>query len=173
MKRIGPLVLFVVLLTACGTPLATGDDPTGIEGMSAADVIGAMQGLGYECSEPKKGLVHIGFSCVVTPNQVSVDGRSITIDEMAGVDIHVLNGDREVAVQLTRAIMNIPYEGSDSDAALAWMTERLDSDACMGELNPNWPEGCEMAFGSALLAVQAAQEDNVLEISLSGTHTTE
>jgi hypothetical protein len=168
MKRTASVLLVAFSLAACAASLATGDDPTGIEGMSPADVIDAMDAIGVECSEPEKGLVHIGFSCVVTPNQVSVDGISNTIDEMAGVDIHVLTGDREMAERLTRAVMSIPYQGADPDAAMAWLADRFDSEMCIAQPNEPGPTDCDEAFGSARLHLQVEGELGAIEISITG-----
>lgn len=167
MKKFSGLLLIAAFATACAAPLATGDDPTGIEGMSPADVIAAMDAIGVDCSEPEKGLVHIGFSCVVTPNAVTVSGISNTIDEMMQVDISVISGDREEAERLTRVVMSIPYQGADPDAALAWLTERIDSEECTGS-NQRWPTGCEEEFGSGRLTVQVADALQTFEISVSG-----
>lgn len=154
MKGVAALLTVGVALAAC-TTLPSGDDPTGIEGMSPADVITALEAIGLECSDPGKyfDATYISFSCVETPNVSVVDGQSNTIDEMASVTIRVDDGNADTAKRLADAVLSIPYEGSDPEAAMAWLSERLDSEACVQVANQPDPADCKEIFGAARLRI--------------------
>jgi hypothetical protein len=168
MKGIAALLAVGLALTAC-TALPSGDDPTGIEGMSPADVITALEAIGLECSDPGKSFdaVYISFSCVETPNVSVVEGNSNTIDEMAFVTIRVDDGDRDTAKRLAEAVLSIPYEGSDPEAAMAWLSERLASEACVQAAAD--PPDCKEVFGAARLSLQIGAESSPsIRIDLTG-----
>lgn len=153
----------VLLLAACSS-LPTGDDPNGIEGMSADAVVAALRNDGLECSDPKKGLVNIDFACVETANTTGVNGRGIYVNEVAGLEVYALDGDRQALERITRVVLSVPYQGSDPDAAMAWVSERLDAGSCTTDAAG---QDCEEPFGSALVRVSVGTDGN-LEIALSG-----
>ena len=157
----------VLLLAAC-SPLPTGDDPNGIEGMSADAVVAALRADGLECSDPKKGLVNIDFACVETANATGVNGRGTYVNEVAGLEVYALDGDREALERISRVVLSVPYQGSDPDAAMAWISERLDAGTCTADAAG---EDCERAFGSALVRVSTGGEAE-LQVALSGTGQT-
>ena len=158
--------LSVALLTlAACSALPTGDDPNGIEGMSADAVVASLREAGLECSDPKKGLVNVDFACVETANTTGVNGRGTYVNEVAGLEVYALDGDREALERITRVVLSIPYQGSDPDAAMAWISDRLDDGACTSDAAG---EDCEEAFGSALVRIQIGTEGD-LEVALTGT----
>jgi hypothetical protein len=153
----------VLLLGACSS-LPTGDDPNGIEGMSADAVVAALREEGLECSDPEKGLVHVDFACVETANTTGVNGRGTYVNELSGLEVYALDGDRETLERLARVVLSIPYQGSDPDAAMAWINERLDAGTCTTDAAG---QDCEEPIGSALIRVSVGT-DGDLEVALSG-----
>ena len=153
----------LLLLAGCSS-LPTGDDPNGIEGMSADAVVAALREAGLECSDPKKGLVNIDLACVETANTTGVNGRGTYVNEVAGLEVYALDGDREALERIARVVLSIPYQSSDPDAAIAWVSERLDAGTCTPAAEG---QDCEEPFGSALIRVSVGT-DGDLEIALSG-----
>jgi hypothetical protein len=152
-----------LLLAACSS-LPTGDDPNGIEGLSADAVVAALRDDGLDCSDPKKGLVNVDFACVENANTTGVNGRGTYVNELSGLEVYALDGDRETLERLTRVVLSVPYQGSDPDAATAWISERLDAGTCTPDAGG---QDCEQAFGSALIRVSVGT-DGDQEVALSG-----
>jgi len=158
-------LILAFILAGCSPALPTGDDPTGIEGMNAAEVIEAMENLGLECSEPKKGLVNIDFACVETPNVVTVLGTAVTIDEVSAVSVEVADGNERTAQRLTDALLAIPSPGSDADTGSAWLTERFANGDCVGAATR---ADCSIVVGSARLSLSIDGSTSHIQVRLEG-----
>lgn len=163
MARLLPLILLAVLVACQSFP--TGDDPNGIEGMSAQALIDALRDAGLECSGPDDSLVGYTVACVETPNVAGVNASGTTIDELASVEIYVLEPDRPTLESMARAVVSIPYQGSDPDAAMTWINERLDVGDCVAPGNVD--AVCTETFGAADISVVVEDSGNTF-VRLNG-----
>jgi hypothetical protein len=131
-------------------------------------VVAALREAGLECSDPKKGLVNVGFSCVETPNATGVNGRGTYVNELAGLEVYALDGDRETLECLTRTVLSVPYQGSDPEAAMAWIVDLLDAGTCTPGADGQLPADCTKSFGSASIGV-SVETDGSLQIGFVGS----
>jgi hypothetical protein len=63
--------------------------------------------------------------------------------------------------------VSIPYEGADPEAAMAWLSERLDSEACLQVATD--PPDCKKVFGAARVSLRIGAETSPsIRIDLTG-----
>jgi hypothetical protein len=164
LRPLGASVLLLVAVACSSFP--TGDDPAGIEGMSADALTSALGNAGLDCSGPDDSKVGYTVACVEVPNVAGVNGSGTYVNELAFVEIYVLDGNRETLERLADVVLSVPYQGSDPDAATAWLGERLDAGDCV--LPEASDEICSETFGAAEVSVQVAADASDLMVSLSG-----